>query len=63
MVKNNLPIGSDYTADELMQVALRDKKRAGNDITLIIPQRIGGCECRKIPVGELRGIIAAGLEE
>ena len=61
--KNNLPIGTDYTPDELTQAALRDKKRAGSDITLIVPQRIGGCERRKIPVSELRSVIEVGLEE
>ena len=41
---------------------LPDKKRAGGDITLVIPKRIGLCALKKIPVGQLPAVIRAGLE-
>ena len=52
----------DMIAEALAQAALADKKRAGDSITLVIPQRIGECELRKLPVSDLLPVIRAGLE-
>ena len=60
--KNGLPTGTDYSAEALAEAALSDKKRAGGDITLVVPQKIGHCELRKVPVADLLPIIRAGLE-
>ena len=46
----------------LAEAALSDKKRAGGDITLVVPRKIGHCELRKVPVADLLPIIRAGLE-
>ena len=62
LAKNGLPTGSTYNAQALAGAALADKKRSGNEITLVIPRRIGQCQLKKIPVTELLPIIAAGLE-
>ena len=62
LAKNGLPTRSDFPAEALAEAALADKKRAGGDITLVIPRRIGDCALRKVPVGELPAIIAAGME-
>lgn len=60
--RNGLPTGTDYTAEALAQAALSDKKRAGDTITVVVPRRMGECELKKLPVRELPGLIAAGLE-
>lgn len=60
--KNGLPTGTEYCAAELAHAASADKKRAGADITLVIPKRIGVCELKKMPVTELLPVISAGLE-
>ena len=60
--KNGLPTGTDYSAEALAEAALSDKKRAGGDITLVVPRKIGHCELRKVPVADLLPIIRAGLE-
>ena len=62
LVKNSLPTHTEYSAAELAHAASADKKRAGNDITLVIPRKIGVCELKKVPVAELLSIISAGLE-
>ena len=59
--KEGLPIGCDYTAEQLAAVATADKKRSGNDITLVIPFSIGDTRLQKIPVSELRDFISKGL--
>ena len=60
--KNGLPTSAAYSAEDLAHAASADKKRAGSDITLVIPRKIGCCELKKVPVTELLPIIAAGLE-
>ena len=62
LAKNALPVSTEYPAEALADAASADKKRAGNDITLVIPRRIGLCELKKVPVAELLSIIQAGLE-
>ena len=62
LAKNGLPTGTGYTAEALAEAALADKKRSGGDITLVIPQRIGACTLKKMPVTELLPVIRAGLE-
>ena len=62
LAKCGLPTGTEYSAEELAHAASADKKRAGADITLVVPRRIGVCELKKMPVSELLPVIAAGLE-
>ncbi len=62
LAKNGLPTTAEYDAEALAAAASADKKRAGGDITLVIPRRIGLCELKKMPVSELLPVIRAGLE-
>lgn len=56
-----LPVFTHYTAGELLDAALSDKKRSGDTVNLILPERIGGCVIHPVSVGELETIIQAGL--
>ena len=60
--RNALPIGTSFSAQELADAASADKKRAGNDITIVVPRSIGQCELKKLPVSDLLPLIQAGLE-
>lgn len=57
----NLPTECPYTAKELAEVALRDKKRNGDTINLIVPFGIGNSQIHKIKVTALEDFFAAGL--
>ena len=48
-----LPTTTDFTAAQLMPYLLGDKKRAGNQLTLVIPETIGQCVLYTVPVEEL----------
>ena len=61
--KNTLPTSSVYSAKTLSAVALHDKKRDCDTITLAIPEKIGGCVLKDISVSQLESIIALGLED
>ena len=59
--KFQLPVSCAYSAAELYQVALSDKKRQGGTVNLIIPERIGYCRIVPTPVEEVQAFIEAGL--
>ncbi len=58
-----LPVKAPYTAAELAAAALADKKRKGNAITLVVPEKMGRCVLHRIPVEKLADFFALGLEE
>ena len=62
LARNGLPISTEYAAAELAQAASADKKRTGDDITIVVPRSIGVCELKKLPVADLTQVIAAGWE-
>ena len=57
----NLPLNTKYSAQDLTECILSDKKRAGNDINLIIPKNIGECIILPTPIDHIQSIIEAGL--
>ena len=57
-----LPVHAKYSADELARAALGDKKRRGDEIALVLPERIGHCSIQNIPVSELPDAFARGLK-
>ncbi len=59
--KYNLPVSTDFSAEELFDVTLSDKKRSGDDITLVIPSEFGKCELYKTQINSLKDIIEKGL--
>lgn len=58
----NLPTETQFSAKELAKVAYNDKKRAGNSISVVIPQELGHCILKKISVSELENFIEMGLK-
>lgn len=62
-LKNNgLPVSTEFSAAELAEAALNDKKRIGNAITLVFPREIGRCTLETAAVERLEEIFAAGME-
>ncbi len=58
---NSLPVKSEYSADELFDVTLNDKKRAGDSISLVIPEKLGKCILKKVPVSQVLEFIKNGI--
>ena len=56
-----LPTETDYTADELFDTLLLDKKISGGKLHLIVPRAIGRCETIPVAADELRRWLEAGL--
>ena len=61
LVSNDLPTECAYTAQELYDVALNDKKRRGDSINLIVPHRIGDCYRKKQSTDQVFDFIKCGL--
>lgn len=59
--KYNLPVSTDFSSEELFDVTLSDKKRSGDDITLVVPSEFGKCELYKTQINSLKDIIEKGL--
>lgn len=57
---HDLPTENPYTAEELLATALRDKKRRGDRLTLIVPHTVGDCALQDIPTAELADWITEG---
>ncbi len=56
-----LPNRCDYSAQQLLQPILSDKKRSGGYVNLIVPRQIGECDILPFPVEKLLSLIQAGL--
>ncbi len=49
----NFNLECPYTAEQLYDVILSDKKRRGGNLTLVLPRAIGNCELVTMPVEEV----------
>lgn len=61
LVKFNLPVTTTYNAEQLTKVALSDKKRKSDELTIVVPEKIGKCYLKKINVSQLENFIRLGL--
>lgn len=59
----SLPTECPYTAEELCNIALNDKKRTGSTISLVVPYSVGDTRLYKIKVEELSAFIGKGLKK
>lgn len=62
LVSTGLPTKCTFSAKELTEIALADKKRKGGSITLVVPYSIGDSRLYKIGVDELENFIDRGLK-
>ena len=56
-----LPTGTEFPVEALLSGMFADKKRSGDRINLILPEKIGRCRIQGIPVADLPSILEAGL--
>jgi len=57
-----LPTETDIPAEKLIEAAFFDKKRKGQYITLILPERIGKCAAKIFSMDELGAFIRLGMQ-
>jgi len=61
MIKRfNLPLKTDIPPEQLAEAAYFDKKRSGQSISIILPERIGKCVIRNFEMDELAEFISLG---
>lgn len=61
MKRCGMPTECAFSADELAEAAVEDKKRRGNYIYMVIPVRVGESAMKKLETSQLRDWIAMGL--
>jgi len=59
----DLPLNTQFNAEELTNACLIDKKRDGDKLTMIFPLETGKCVLKEIPVKELGTLMQQGLED
>ncbi len=58
----SLPTECEFSASELAEIAMSDKKRFGDEITLVVPRRRGESVLMKVPSIDVESFFNAGLE-
>jgi 3-dehydroquinate synthetase len=58
-----LPCSAEYGAEQLYNALLMDKKRAADDITLIVLRDIGCCARMNMPLSQAKEMLAIGIKE
>lgn len=56
-------IYKEYSAEDMYAITMHDKKKRGDEITLVIPEEMGRSELHTCPASDLLGIIKDGVEE
>lgn len=56
-----LPVRPDYSLNELLPFILRDKKRTGSNMELVVPEKIGRCRIVTIPADSVQDYLQAGF--
>lgn len=59
--KFSLPSSTVFSAEALYKSALSDKKRSGQTVNLIVPEKIGQCIIQKTNTADVKSFIEAGL--
>ena len=47
-----LPVSCEFTLEDLAKQAISDKKRAGNTISVLLPEEIGNCIIKDMSMEE-----------
>lgn len=63
LLANHLPVKAPFGADALCEVALSDKKRAGDRLTFVLPLKIGRCELKGVDVALLPEWVKMAVDE
>ena len=61
--KYSLPTAVNYTSDNLISYIMHDKKKSGDEITVVFCNEIGTYEMKKIKADEMRKYIDGGMEK
>lgn len=61
--KYSLPEELVFSPESIADAALNDKKRSGDTITLVIPEKAGHCTLKKFPVSEVYSFISGAWEK
>lgn len=55
--KFDLPTESSYPVDDMIKIIKNDKKRKGDSITLVVPECLGKCVLKTIPVAQIKNLL------
>ncbi|MBQ9979443.1 MAG: 3-dehydroquinate synthase [Oscillospiraceae bacterium] len=56
-----LPAAAEFTAEELFNAVLSDKKRSGGKINLVVPEKMGKCVLMSLDMASAKELLALGV--
>lgn len=63
LLANDLPVETDFPPEEIAEAMLLDKKRRGDYISFVFPEKIGSCRIAKIPVSEALNLVKNAMKK
>ena len=63
LTKYSLPTALPFSPEEIAAAATNDKKRKGDTITLVLPEKAGKCSLKKYPVSEFENFISGAYKK
>ena len=63
LVNYGFDISCNYTAAEMHAAMLTDKKRRGDNVTIVLPRALGDCALVTVSVGELKELLEKVIEK
>lgn len=61
LIHCGLPVSTEYTAKEIADISLNDKKRTGDTVTFVVPEKIGHTVLHRIKTDDLYEFAQKGL--
>ncbi len=55
--KLGLPVHCPYNAEQLFEASLRDKKRTGDTLTIVVPESVGRCSLKTVSLEEWKKLL------
>ena len=59
---HNLPTKLELPVKDVADAMIYDKKRVGNDMIFVLPEKIGKCVLKKIPVADILPLLELAAE-
>lgn len=56
--KYSLPTNCEFNSEQIALAALNDKKRSGDSITLVLPEKTGKCILKKMPIFDFAAFLS-----
>lgn len=61
VARTGLPTGTEFSAEELFEIMTADKKRSGDSLNLVLPEKIGHCIIKGFSLDEVQSLLVKAV--